>query len=52
MTIYKAIYLTTNNLVCQKNFNTKAEAVAFIANFIWGRVLKIDDDRTVTDVTT
>jgi hypothetical protein len=49
--ICKAVYLTDNRLVCQKNFDTQAEAVAFITGYQWARVLKIDDNRSVTDVT-
>jgi hypothetical protein len=49
--IYKAVYLTENNLVCQKNFSAVAEARAFITDFRWGIVLKVGTDRTVADVT-
>lgn len=51
-TIYKAVYLTANNLVCQKNFDNVTEARAFIVGYAWAVVLQIDDRQTVTDVTT
>ena len=50
--IYKAVYLTENNLVCQKNFTVVGDARAFITDFRWGIVLKVGTDRTVSDVTT
>lgn len=50
-TIYKAVYLTANNLACQKNFDDVTEARTFIASYVWGVVLQIDDRQTVTDVT-
>lgn len=50
--IYKAVYLTETNLICQKNFSAVTDARTFIADFRWGIVLKVGTDRTVSDVTT
>lgn len=50
--IYKAVYLTENNLVCQKNYSNATDARDFIADFRWGIVLRVGTDRSVTDVTT
>lgn len=49
--MYKVIYFDDLNLVVSRNFDTEAAATAFAATLDWSKVVKLEESRTITDVT-